>query len=258
MQDILNFLESKFLVWSMILTRVAGLFLATPFYMGWFIPILVKVFLAIFLSWLVLYSIPPGITIPLSTSPWLIVNGMINNFLIGALIGFIAYMLMSAVMSAGGIFSIQMGFMMASSFDPTAPDIPLLGNYMYMLALYVFVSLKGHIIFYTILLDSFKKFPVNLYGSHFNIIDFLIKKSEEMFVIALQLGITIIAFMLIVTVLLGIVSRLMPQINVFMVGIPLKILVGLIIFLGMIPIWTEALEFLTSKMINYAQNFISR
>ena len=258
MQDILAFLEQKFLVWAMILTRVAGFFLATPFYMNWFIPLTVKVWLAVFLSWLLLFSMPSSLSIPLGTSAMLITSGMINNFLVGALIGFLAYMLMSAVMSAGGIFSIQMGFMMASSFDPSAPDIPLLGNYMYLMALYIFVALKGHVIFYTILADSFKKFPVKLYGANFNMITFLMEKSGELFVIALQLGITIIAFMLIVTILLGVISRLIPQMNVFMVGIPLKVLVGLTIFLGMIPIWAEAFDFLTAKIINYAQNFISK
>ncbi len=256
MEQIFEFLETKFLVWAMILTRVAGFLLATPFYMGWYIPVTVKVFFAVFISWLLTFS--TNYTIPLDLSPWLLTSGFINNFLIGVLIGFIAYMLIAAVMSAGGIFSIQMGFMMASSFDPTAPDIPLLGNYMYLMALYVFVSLKGHVAFYTIFAESFRKFPVTLYGERFNVVEFIIENSGSLFVIALQLGITIIAFMLIVTVLLGIVSRLIPQMNVFMVGIPLKIIVGMIIFLGMIPIWVEAFELLTSKMVNLAESFISR
>ena len=230
--------------------------LATPFYSGWFIPLRVKIWLSVFLSWILVYT--TNYTVPLSTPVITISLGILNNFILGALIGFIAYILMSSVMSASGVFSVQMGFMIASSFDPSAPEVPLLGNVVYLLAMYIFVSMKGHLVFYQIIANSFKKFPPMLYGIDFDMVKFLVDKSGEMFVIALQLGMTIIAFMLIVTILLGIISRLMPQLNVFMVGIPLKILVGLILFMGMIPIWAEAFEFLVRKMINYAQFISSR
>ncbi len=249
--EIFIFLENKFYVWALILSRIAGMMLATPFYSGWFIPLRVKVWLSVFLSWLIVYT--TSYSVPLTTPVFSITLGLLNNFIIGALIGFIAYVLISSVMSASGVFSVQMGFMIASSFDPSAPDVPLLGNIVYLLAMYVFVSLKGHLIFYQIVAESFKEFPPMLYGVDFDVIKFLMDKSGEMFVIALQLGMTIIAFMLVVTVLLGIISRLMPQLNVFMVGIPLKILIGLILFMGMIPIWAEAFEYLVMKMINYAR-----
>ena len=257
MEQIFYFLENKFMVWAFILTRVAGFLLATPLYSGWYIPTTVKVMFAILTSWLMVFSVP-NVNIPLDINPMLMLSGFINNFLVGVIIGFIAYMLISAVMSAGSIFSIQMGFMMASSFDPNAPDIPLLGNYMYLLALYIFAAAKGHVVFYSILANSLKKIPIPMYGVHFDLGKFIIDHSGEMFVLALQIGITIIAFMLVVTVLLGIISRLIPQMNVFMVGIPLKVLLGFIIFLGMIPIWAETFEILTDKMINYAQAFISK
>lgn len=254
--EIFVFLENKFYVWALILSRIAGMMLATPFYSGWFIPLRVKIWLSVFLSWILVYT--TNYTVPLSTPVITISLGILNNFILGALIGFIAYILMSSVMSASGVFSVQMGFMIASSFDPSAPEVPLLGNVVYLLAMYIFVSMKGHLVFYQIIANSFKKFPPMLYGIDFDMVKFLVDKSGEMFVIALQLGMTIIAFMLIVTILLGIISRLMPQLNVFMVGIPLKILVGLILFMGMIPIWAEAFEFLVRKMINYAQFISSR
>ncbi len=257
MEQILTFLEQKFLVWSMILSRVAGLFLATPLFSGWYIPVVVKVSLAVLLSWVALYSMPDAV-IPLSTPPAYIAIGIFNNFMVGVVIGFMAFMLISATMSAGGIFSVQMGFMIASSFDPSAPDIPLLGNYVYLIAVYIFVALKGHLIFYQAVVKSFEKFPVAMYGSDLNFVKIIIDKSPQMFVIALQLGMAIIAFMLLVTVLLGIISRLIPQLNVFMVGLPLKVLVGLIIFLGMIPVWADALSALSGKIINWVMEFTSK
>ena len=257
MEHLTQFLEQKFLAWSMILSRVAGLFLATPLFSGWYIPVLVKVMLAVFLSWVILYGMP-NVVVPLSTPPMYIAIGMFNNFTVGVVIGFMAFMLISATMSAGGIFSIQMGFMIASSFDPSAPDIPLLGNYVYLIAVYIFVELKGHLIFYQAVAESFEKFPVTMYGPNLSFIDIVIKKSPQMFVIALQLGMAIIAFMLLVTVLLGIISRLIPQLNVFMVGLPLKVLVGLIIFLGMIPVWIDALSSLTWEITNWVKEFVSK
>ena len=254
--DVFTFLQSKFLVWVMVLSRIAGMMISTPFYSGWFIPVQVKVWLSVFLSWLLVYT--TSYTIPLSTPPIHITLGILNNFIVGALVGFVAYMLVSAVMSAAGIFSVQMGFMIASSFDPSAPDVPLLGNVVYLLAMYIFVAVKGHVLFYNLIARSFREIPPMLYGTDFDMVKFLIDKSGEMFVIALQLGMTIISFMLVVSILLGIISRLMPQLNVFMVGMPLKILIGLYLFLGMIPVWAEAFEFLVSKILNYSQTILSR
>jgi flagellar biosynthetic protein FliR len=254
--DIFDLIQSKFFVWAMALSRIGGLMISAPFYSGWFIPTSVKVWLSVFLSWLIVYT--TDYTIPMNTPLVHLVIGMVNNFILGTLIGFIAYMLISAVMSASGIFSIQMGFMIASSFDPSVPEVPLLGNVVYLLAIYIFVSLKGHLILYKTISESFERIPPMMYGTNFSMVEFLIKKSGEIFVVALQLGMTIIAFMLVVTVLLGIISRLMPQLNVFMVGIPLKILIGLYLFLGMIPIWAEAFEFLVGKVMNYSQALISR
>ena len=254
--EIFSFLQEKFLVWAMILSRIVGMMIATPFYSGWFIPINVKIWLSVFLSWILVYT--TDYTIPLNTPVVNVTLGILNNFILGTLIGFISYVLISSVMSASGVFSVQMGFMIASTFDPSVPDVPLLGNVVYLLAIYVFVSLKGHIIFYKIVASSFEKIPPMLYGTDFDMVKFIIERSGEMFVIALQLGMTIIAFMLVVTVLLGIVSRLMPQLNVFMVGMPLKIIIGFYLFLGMIPVWAEVFEFLVGKMIGYSQSMISK
>ncbi len=257
MDQILTFLQEKFLAWTFVLSRVAGLFLATPLYSGWYIPLNVKILLSVFLSWLVLYTLP-NVVVPLDTHPFLIGIGIFNNFTVGVVMGFFAFMFITATMSAWGIFSIQMGFMVASSFDPSAPDIPLLGNYLYLIAVYIFVALKGHVLFFNALVESFRKFPVTMYGADFNIVKMLIEKSPQLFVIALQLGFAIIAFMLLTTVLLGIISRLIPQLNVFMVGLPLKVLVGLIIFLGMIPIWADVLSKITNDVLIWVKEFVSR
>ncbi|HCF38875.1 MAG TPA: flagellar biosynthetic protein FliR, partial [Thermosipho africanus] len=88
-------------------------------------------------------------------------------------------------------------------------------------------------------------------------VEFIKTKFIEMFFIALKIGLPVIGYMFIINVLLGILSRLVPQMNVFMVGIPLKSLLVFVIFLGMVPIWAETSAKLTVLLEKVIQQFLS-
>jgi len=237
MESILEFLERKFLVWMMILSRMVGLIVIAPYFSGWYIPMVVKIWLSLFLSWTLLSNVQGEI--PLNTPVVTIALNILLNFIVGLGIGFLALLPLAAFGGSGSVFSIQMGFAVATTVDPTMEETPIIGEFMYVIALTVFVILNGHLLLFQGISDSFKVFPVNLLEIKGNFFEFILDKSSEFFYILLKIGLPMIGFMLITTIALGIVSRLIPQMNVFMVGLPLKTLVGFILFLGMIPIWAE-------------------
>jgi len=250
MENIFAFLERKFLVWMMILSRIIGLIVIAPFFSGWYIPMVVKIWFSLFLSWTLLSSVQEVIL--LNTPVIMIVLNILLNFIVGLGIGFLALLPLAAFGGSGGVFSIQMGFAVATTMDPTMEEMPIIGEFMYIIVLIVFVILNGHLLLFQGISDSFKVFPVNLLEIKENFFELILSKSLEFFYILLKIGLPMIGLMLITTIALGIISRLIPQMNVFMVGLPLKTLVGFILFIGMIPVWAEMaakLSILISKTL---------
>lgn len=240
----------------MALTRIAGMFTVAPFFGDWFLPVQVKALLAVFLSWLVVPALQQ--VVPLDVPVLSLVLAMLNNYLYGLVVGFLALLPLSGLSLAGEVFGTQMGYAMSSVFDPQREEVPLHGELLYMIGLFVFVTIKGHLLLYQAIVDSFKHFSLTDSLKRLNFLDVIVIKISESFVVAFKFGMPLIGFMLIVSVALGILSRLVPQMNVFMVGLPLKVLVGMLLMVGMIGIWAEMSAQLAEKTINFIEFFMNR
>lgn len=232
------------------------MFTVAPFFGDWFLPLQIKVLLTLFLSWLVAPVLQQ--TVPLDTPVLTLVISILNNYLYGLVIGFLAFLPLAGLSLAGEVFGTQMGFAISSVFDPQREEVPLHGELLYTIGLFVLVTIKGHLLVYQAIVDSFKHFSLTASLSGLNFMDVLISKASESFVVALKFGMPLIGLMLIVSVALGILSRLVPQMNVFMVGLPLKVLVGMLLMVGMIGIWAEMSAHLAQRMVNFIEFFLSR
>lgn len=251
----MEFVETKFLVWMALISRLTGFFLVAPFFSGAMFPVEVKVSLLVFLSWLL--TVSSGTTIPLNSPIFLLVVNSILNFLVGFGIGYLPQLVLQAFGGAGYIVGFQMGLGIEEVFalsdeEGTNP----MGEIVYFLALSVFVILKGPLLIYEGLVDSLKVFPADLLSLKTSFLEHIVHSSGDFFVMVLKIGLPMMAFMLIVSVVLGILSRLVPQMNVFMVGLPLKVLVGLIFFMGMIPIWAEVAGEISGRALNAISSLI--
>lgn len=252
--DLNEFVETKFLCWVLMVTRTAGMFTIAPFFGDWFLPVQIKVLLVVFLSWTALPMITESVA--LNTPVLQIVLAIFSNYTFGLAIGFLALLPVVALSVSGEIFGTQMGFAMSSVFDPQREEVPLQGELLYMLGLYVFVALKGHLLVYQAVVDSLRVVPLSRTISNFDFASILTSKTNEMFEIAMKIGLPMIGFMLVVSIALGIISRLVPQMNVFMVGMPLKVLVGFILFAGMVPIWADVFSQIANKTLNFLEYFV--
>jgi len=251
-----EFVQEKFLVWALALTRIAGMFTVAPFFGDWFLPLQIKVLLTLFLSWLIAPVLQQAV--PLDTPVLTLVISMLNNYLYGLAIGLLALLPLVGLSLAGEVFGTQMGFAMSSLFDPQREEVPLHGELLYTIGLFAFVTIKGHLLVYQAIVDSFEHFSLTASLAGLNFMDALINKASESFVVALKFGMPLIGLMLIVSVALGILSRLVPQMNVFMVGLPLKVLVGMLLMVGMIGIWAEMSARLAQSTVNFIEFFLSR
>ncbi|MBT2665794.1 flagellar type III secretion system protein FliR [Bacillus sp. ISL-4] len=236
----------------LIVVRVTTFFVAMPIFSYRSIPVQHRVGLGIFLAWIMYYTIDAPVLVLDATFYLLIMK----EALVGLFIGFAAYMILSAVQIAGGLIDFQMGFSIANVIDPqTGAQSPLMGQYLYTIALLFLLSTNGHHLLLDGIFYSYQFIPVDQlfvpFGDH-TLIEYFAKAFSKAFMIAFQMSIPVVGSLFLVDVTLGILARTVPQLNVFVVGIPVKIIVGLaviILVMGMMmTVVTQLFNFLLLTM----------
>lgn len=232
----------------LIFARVTSFFVMLPIFSYRNIPTRHKIGFSLFLAWIMFYTVDV---------PIFIMNGeyfllLLKEIVVGLFIGFIAYLMLSAVQIAGGFIDFQMGFAIANVIDPqTGAQSPLIGQYFYTMVILFLLTVDAHHllldgVFYSyqyIALDQYIPFEKE------SIPAFLIDTFNHMFVIAFQMAIPIVGCLFLVDVALGIVARTVPQLNVFVVGLPLKILVSFIVMFLFMGIYFMTIRHLFETLI---------
>ncbi len=217
------------------------------------VPLFFKIALA-FTTSMVLFPLLDLTPLPVLNNLFALGVSAAGEILLGLVIGFSVKLIFAGVQLAGQLAGYQMGMALANVMDPSASQqVPLLAQFNNLIALLIFITINAHYWFIRALAQSFKMVPpleVNFSGS---LMEHLIKMSGNMFVIGIQIGAPVIAALLITSVAFGLIARTVPQMNVFIVAMPLKIGVGLL-FLGFSLPYFSA--FLTKIFNNLGQNII--
>lgn len=158
---------------------------------------------------------------------------MIGEVLIGVTIGFVARLVFAAIQLGGDIIGFQMGFSVASVIDPmSSQQVSIITELQYLIAMLVFLAVNAHHLFFQAVIQSYTLIsPLNFHFSG-QLMQFIFNVSVDMFVVALKIAAPIMAVMIFTNVALGVMARTVPQMNIFIVGFPLQISLGLV-FLGL-------------------------
>ena len=159
-----------------------------------------------------------------------------REFLIGAALGVITGIPLYALQMSGYLESTQMGLMMMNTIDPTLQaQIPVLAQMKYLLAIWFYLHWDGHILLIRALMESVRLVPVGIsvwddpFGTP------LIGWLQNVFGIAMRISLPVFGAVLLGEIGLGFVARTVPQLNVFILGIPLKISIGFLVLLIVLP-----------------------
>ncbi|MDP4164130.1 MAG: flagellar biosynthetic protein FliR, partial [Bacillota bacterium] len=208
-----------------------------------------KIGLSLALSWIIFYAIH---------APSTEVNGtffllIIKEAAVGLLIGFTAYMILSAIQIAGGFIDFQMGFSIANVIDPqTGAQSPLMGQYFYTFGLMTLLTLNGHHLLIDGIFYSYRFIPLTqpwLPLGQANIAEFMIRSFNTMFMIALQMSIPVVGSLFLVDIALGVVARTVPQMNIFVVGAPVKTIASFIIIIVVMGVMMAVVQNLFETML---------
>jgi len=230
------------LAYAFVLIRITAILFVFPLWSG-SLPMVWKLSGAVWLSVLFSHVVPPE-ALPETLGLKVVVIGGIQEFLTGALLGFLVRLFLAAVTLAGQLAGFQMGLAIANVIDPATSDrYTIIAQLMNLIAMFVFLEMDGHLMAVRVVAKSFEWLPpfsADLGGEVFH--DLVFSGGKEMFRLALQIGWPISLALLLVYLSMALLSRVAPQINMLMVGFPITISVGLIVIMIGIPTLTLTME----------------
>ena len=221
------------LLW--ITLRVAGFIIAAPITGTRYIPGLIKGTVSLLLGYILLPVVRIG-PVPPTLGGFAV--SAVSEVSFGLLLGFCGTVLIAAIETAGYLVDMKIGFGMANVVDPHYGQAsPILGIFKYLLIMLIFLGIDGHHMLIKALFRSFELVPAGTAVIPAGWAEIGLKAAAEMVKIALVLSCPVWAATMIVDFGLGVIARTVPQLNVFVVGIPMKTLVGLAIMLGSVTFY---------------------
>ena len=238
-------------VFMLIFVRVIGFIIAVPVLSAMGMPVLARIFFALSVSVALFLSGMVTSVEYLDAMPgYVILIG--QEFLVGMLIGYVAFAVFNLIFFAGQMIDHQVGFMMVNVMDPMLNiQVPIIGNLYYLTVAALLVVMGGLHGFIGMFFLSYDVLPI---GTAFIVGNaplalYLIMLLTNTLVLGLGIALPLVGSMMIINVALGIMVKTVPQMNVFVVGIPIKILAGLLI---MSLVMTPSMPFIYNQIYSMA------
>lgn len=247
---------ANIIIFILVFTRISGMIFSMPLLSTYPIPQQIKIWLGALVAFILFPMVATngGLTVPASM-PELFLY-MLREFSIGYIIGFCATFIFTAVQIGGEFVSIQIGVSMSQVLDPTTGENTQVISqlYSYITAM-VFVGLNAHQWLFAAVYKSFQAFPLSsewLFNG--SLISQVLHMTASMFSIGISMTLPIFCVMFVSEVLMGFMSKMMPQMNIFMVAIPLKIYIGIMLILMFL---SPTITYLVTVMQNYLKGILN-
>jgi flagellar biosynthetic protein FliR len=231
----MDFYAEKFVIFLLVFIRTVSMFATAPLYGNQAIPGQLKIWAAGFFAFTIFPLIAAGtssISLDLGS---LIILG-IQEAIVGSAIGFSLGIIFHGVVYAGDLFGIVMGFSISSVIDPqNGFDVPVIGQFEYVIAIFVFLILNGHLFLIQALKTSYAAVPISGLKINGEVVNTFVRMTGMVFLTAIKIGAPVIVSLFLTDVLMGIMSRMVPHLNVFFIGMPLKAGIGLFTIMASLP-----------------------
>ncbi|ATW25653.1 flagellar biosynthetic protein FliR [Candidatus Formimonas warabiya] len=238
------------LVFILVLIRVASFLVASPVFSLRNIPNNVKIGAALILALVLLPQIQTGnVLVPDNAVQF--AGYVVSETLTGLVLGMAASSIFAAVRMAGQLMDIQIGFAMAMIVDPAnGTQNTLVGQFLYLIGVLLFFSLDIHHLLISALAKSFDLLAPGGLLITGQVILNLMKTYFLMFTYAVRMALPVVVVLIISDISLGLISKTVPQFNVLMIGFPLKIGVGILTLVLLLPVLATIIGNLFQTMDN--------
>jgi len=220
-----------------ILLRVSSIVATMPILGNRTVPARVKGGLSLLIAFLLF----PFIEFHISSPDILtLVLKMAGEIMIGITIGLAGRLVFAGVQLAGQLAGFQMGFAIVNVFDPvSSAQVSIIAQLQYLIAMLIFLSIDAHHVFLYAIAESYRIVPVFDFQFSGGLMQSIVALSKDIFVVAIKLGAPVIAMLLMISIGFGLIARTVPQINILIVGFPVKIAVGLICIGLSLPVFAR-------------------
>lgn len=254
----MNSIIDLFPAFLLVFIRISAFFVTVPVFGHRNLPAVHRIGFAFFLSVICFSTLKHAPAIDIGEQYMLLV---IKEAVVGLSLGLIAFMMMAAIQIAGSFIDFQMGFSIANVIDPqSGTQSPLIGQFVYTLALLFMLSVNAHYLLLDGIYYSFQYIPLDQafpsFGNdRFGL--FIAKSFNAMFIIAFQMSAPVVASLFLVDLALGIVARTVPRLNVFVVGLPLKIAVSFIMLIVCMAVMFVIVRNIFSLTVETMRNLLA-
>ena len=246
---------NSYMIFLLISCRMAGVIFFNPILGRRNIPNMVKVGLSLGISLMALHQLQ-DVSVMDYTSIELMIS-MAKEFAVGYAMGFVIQMFLAIGHVGGEIIDLQMGLSMAQQYDPTTnSQVSITGNLIITMYTMLFFITNSHINLMTVAVKSYQVIPLGMGPISNKIGVYFIELFGHMLVYALQLALPIIIMEMILEVAVGILMRVVPNINVFVVNLQLKLLVGMIVLVTIMPMLSRFMTKLMGIMMQRVQDVL--
>lgn len=240
----------------LVFVRMLSLLLAVPLFSSRSVPTLVKIGLAFFLSAIVINTVDVEATVrSTDIANYALTVG--KEFIVGWLIGFAAYLAYTTLVLAGQFIDMQIGFSMVNVFDPLSQiQLSITGNLYYYLVLLLTVASNAHFLFIKAILRSYDFVPLGSLLLSGSLRNGFIGFYSRFFSVALQIAAPFFFVMLMTNVVLAILARTAPQMNLFVIGFPVKIMLGMLVMLITMNIFSNVSDIIVEMFQEFMDTTI--
>ena len=249
-------LLNGFDVFILVFVRMTGLFVVAPIFGRQNIPAYFKIGFSFFTALiLVNTTIVGGFQPDESLLGYTLL--VMKEFIVGLSIGFIAYIAFTAIYVAGEVIDMQIGFGVVSVMDPVSNiQVPITSNLYFMISMLLLMLMNGHHVIIKAIFNSYETLPLGSAVFDASLTDGLMTIFATVFETGFKIAAPVVAAILITDVALGTISKMVPQLNIFVIGMPLKIFVGFIILIITMPMFINIMQSVFREMDGSMFNYI--
>lgn len=217
-------------IFLMVFIRIGAILFSIPIFGSNDFPKTAKVGLTLAIAWMLFKHVPvPDEIQGAQLAMYQLLPAICSEIMIGIAIGIVARFIFEGIQLSGQLIGFQMGFGIVNVMDPvTGASFSIIAQFQNLLATLFFIALNMHHLFFKALALSFEKIPIFHCYLSVSVFSWIIGLSSDIFILAVKIGAPLTAILLFTTVALGLIAKGCPQINVFIVGFPLKIAAGLL------------------------------
>ncbi len=247
MDTILDLIVNNFVGYLLVIARISGIFTFNPIFSRQNVPMRIKVGATLAFAIVTAgYVGGEGMLFTFNGIPGFFMV-LLKELAVGLVLGFITNLIMTVIIYAGELMDTQIGFGMAKAMDPmTGIQMPLFANLFYYMFILYFFLIGGHLKYIELFITSYDTLPFNYSFDidTLNLVSFIVNYLGNVLILAVKFAMPIIASELVTEFIIGVMMKAVPTVQIFVVNIQLKIVVGMFVLIAVAKPMSDFLEML--------------